>query len=149
MNLKDLQKKIPFKWRIQSVTKDGEKASCVAYIDARDVEKLLDSVCAPENWQNKYYEVKGTLCCMIGIKCGSEWIWKSDGGSESNVEKVKGELSDAFKRAAVKWGVGRFLYNEKIQWVQVNQYKQPVKPDGSRIWDLTQWVNSLERHEAR
>ena len=34
-----------------------------------------------------------------------------DCGTESNVEKQKGEASDAFKRAAVHFGIGRDLYN--------------------------------------
>jgi len=34
-----------------------------------------------------------------------------DCGTESNVEKQKGEASDAFKRAGVQLGIGRDLYN--------------------------------------
>ena len=40
MNLQELKKELTYKWRIQS-TKYG-KASCVAYIDARDAQDLLD-----------------------------------------------------------------------------------------------------------
>jgi len=112
MNVKDLKKDIPFKWRVQSVNKNG--ASCVAYIDARDVQDLLDEVCGQNSWQVKYSEHKGNLFCAIGIDNGSEYIWKEDCGTESNVEKEKGEASDAFKRAAVMWGVGRFLYSKPI-----------------------------------
>ncbi len=42
MKLKDLKKELPYKWRVQSV-KYG-KATCVAYIDARDCQDLLDEV---------------------------------------------------------------------------------------------------------
>jgi hypothetical protein len=38
-------------------------------------------------------------------------VSKMDCGTESNVEKQKGEASDAFKRAAVQFGIGRDLYN--------------------------------------
>lgn len=54
------------------------------------------------------------MICRIGIFINEHWVWKSDGGSESNIEKAKGLLSDSFKRAAVKWGVGRFLYRLTI-----------------------------------
>ena len=114
MKLKDLKKEIPFKWRVQSIKDWG--ADCVAYIDARDVQDLLDEVCFPDGWQCKYSEHKGNLFCSIGIWNSKDktWTWKSDCGTESNVEKQKGEASDAFKRAAVMWGVGRFLYSKTI-----------------------------------
>lgn len=127
MNLKDLKKEIPFKWRVQSVNQYN--ASCVAYIDARDVQDLLDEVCGQDSWQCRYSEHKGNLFCEIGIDNGTEYIWKSDCGTESNVEKQKGEASDAFKRAAVMWGVGRFLYSKeiiKLDSVQINGKWQPA-----------------------
>jgi hypothetical protein len=116
MDLKELKKELPFKWRVQSVNEYG--AQCVAYIDARDVQDLLDEVVGQENWEAKYSEQKGNLFCTIYIYCeykdGFKWVGKSDCGTESNVEKQKGEASDAFKRAAVMWGVGRFLYSKTI-----------------------------------
>lgn len=121
MNLNDLKKEIPFKWRVQSSNQWG--ASCVAYIDARDVQDILDDVCQPQNWQVSYEEHKGNLFAKIGILIDGQWVWKSDCGVESNVEKQKGEASDSFKRAAVMWGVGRFLYSKKI-------IKLPTKEDG-------------------
>ena len=45
MELKALTKKLPYKWKIQSFNKDKTKASCVAYIDSRDAQNLLDDVC--------------------------------------------------------------------------------------------------------
>ena len=54
MNLKDLSKELPFKWRVQS-TKFG-KTTCVAYIDARDCQDLLDEVVGPDKWQSMFYE---------------------------------------------------------------------------------------------
>jgi len=113
MNLEDLKKEIPFKWRVQSANQYD--ASCVAYIDARDVQDLLDDICGPENWCCKYEEHKGNLFCSIGIRDEFDtFTWKSDCGTESNVEKQKGEASDAFKRAAVMWGVFRFGYHLPI-----------------------------------
>ena len=121
MKLKDLKKEIPFKWRVQSSNQWG--ATCVAYIDARQVQDLLDEVCGAENWQCKYSEHKGNLFCTIGIRPNNSWIWKSDCGTESNVEKQKGEASDAFKRAAVMWGIGRFLYSKPVVKLPVKEKK--------------------------
>ena len=49
MKLEDLKKEIPFKWRVQTANQYG--ANCVAYIDARDVQDLLDEVCGADKWQ--------------------------------------------------------------------------------------------------
>lgn len=144
MNLQNLKKEIPFQWRIQSCSKTSAKAQCVAYIDARDAMRLLDEVCGPENWQDEYYQVKDTMFCKIGIKVGDQWVWKSDGGDVTDVEAKKGESSDSFKRACVKWGVGRFLYDMEIRWVDTNgpktdsnKYPYAIDENGKRIYDLT------------
>lgn len=46
-----------------------------------------------------------------------QWIDKTDGAEDSDIEAVKGGLSDAFKRAAVKWNIGRYLYSFNTVWV--------------------------------
>ncbi len=125
MILNNLKKEIPYKWRVQSVNQWG--ANCIAYIDARDVQDLFDDVCGQENWQVKYKECKGNLFAYIGILINNIFVWKSDCGTESAVEKQKGEASDAFKRAAVMWGAGRFLYSKKI-------VKLPVKQNEQQKW---------------
>ncbi len=153
MNLNDLKKEIPYKWRVQS-TKYG-KTTCVAYIDARDCMDILDEVCGPENWQSIFYEENGLLFCKVGIFVTNSyenvqgmWVWKSDTGSESNVEKDKGHVSDAFKRSCVKWGIGRFLYRLPIQTLQTKQWKgkdYPYAPEKDKIiFDgdtLTKYIN--------
>ena len=148
MNLEDLKKELPYKWRVQS-SRYG-KSTCVAYIDARDCQDLLDEVVGPENWQSIFYEENGLLFCKVGIQCKnlSEWVWKSDTGSESNVEKEKGHVSDAFKRACVSWGIGRFLYRLPIQTLKTKEYKgkeYPYAPEKDKIiFDgetLTNYIN--------
>lgn len=147
MDLKQLQQEIPCKWRVQSFSKNKPLAQCVAYIDARQVADLLDEVVSPENWQVDYKEVGGLLLAGIGIKNEGEWIWKWDTGSESNIEKAKGHISDAFKRAGVQWGIGRFLYSKDIKFVKANEIKTQnnfpyvVDDNGQRVWDLTEFLN--------
>jgi len=154
MNLEDLKKEIPFKWRVQSIKDWG--AQCVAYIDARDVQDLLDEVCGAENWQCKYSEHKGNLFCSIGVNVSNTdiplWIWKEDCGTESNVEKQKGEASDAFKRASVMWGVGRFLYSMDLVKLEVakdkNNKNQPSYNGkllyGDKITDACNYINKTK-----
>ncbi len=68
--------------------------------------------------------------------------------SESNVEKDKGHVSDAFKRACVSWGIGRFLYRLPIQTLTTKQWKgkdYPYAPEKDKIiFDgetLTKYIN--------
>ena len=159
MKLEDLKKEIPFKWRVQSANKWG--ASCVAYIDARQVQDLLDEVCGQDGWQCKYEDHKNNMFCSIGILVTNfintkgdttmDWVWKSDCGTESQVEKQKGEASDAFKRAAVMWGVGRFLYSQKIVKLPVKEKNGKFLPysakTGKFIYgdDISKWCNALNK----
>lgn len=150
INLKDLQKKLDYKWRVQSFSKNKPLAQCVAYVDSRDVQTLLDDVVWPENWQDKYYQVKDTMLCSIGIKIENEWVWKTDGGTETDIEWAKGELSDSFKRAAVKWGIGRFLYDMDIKFVDSSEaktqsnYPYVIDKQWKRVYDLTTYINNLK-----
>jgi hypothetical protein len=74
-----------------------------------------------------------------------------DCGTESSTEKEKGESSDSFKRAAVNWGVGRFLYDLKIVHLPANMKKEKSPPNwphvvdsrGNKVWDLTKHINGM------
>jgi len=106
-------------WRVGSTTGDKSKGMALAFIDARDVMERLDDVCSPAGWQCRYPHANGKTVCEIGLKVGDEWIWKADGAGDTDVEKEKGALSDAFKRAAVRWGIGRYLYHLPSPWVDL------------------------------
>ncbi len=84
----------------------------LAYIDARDVADRLDEVVGQAFWQNRYTCVNGVTVCEIGLKVDGEWAWKADGAPQTTIEAEKGALSDAFKRAGVKWGIARYLYDD-------------------------------------
>lgn len=114
-------------WRVGSTTADKKKGMALAYIDARDVMQRLDDVCGPGGWQREYPHANGKTVCSIGIKIGDEWIWKADGAGDSDVEAEKGALSDAFKRAAVSWGIGRYLYDVDSPWVDIEPMGRSYK----------------------
>lgn len=106
-------------WRVGSTTADKSKGMALAYIDARDVMERLDDVCGPGGWQCKYSHVGAKTVCDIGIRVGDEWVWKANGAGDTDHEAEKGALSDAFKRAAVMWGVGQYLYGLPSPWVTI------------------------------
>lgn len=109
-------------WRVGPTNKDKSKGMALAYIDARDVMERLDEVCGPAGWQCRYPHANGKTVCEIGIRSGDEWIWKADGAGDTDMEAQKGALSDAFKRAAVRWGIGRYLYDVQSPWVAIEAF---------------------------
>lgn len=125
-------------WRAQSVTKDGTKAMALAYIDARDVMDRLDSVCGAADWQCDYPHAGAKTVCRIGIKIGDEWVWKANGAGDTDIESEKGALSDAFKRAAVLWGIGRYLYDLETPWVPCEAYENEYQ--GKKKWVWKRWT---------
>jgi hypothetical protein len=148
MELSKLKDHLPYQWRVQECKEYG--ANCVAYIDSRDVQNRLDEIVGPENWQSDYKEVNEVVYGGIAIRVNNDWVWKWDCGTESNVEKEKGEASDAFKRAAVKWGIGRFLYDLKVVKLKTIKYEKNQKfyplneTTGKAIFDgseLTDYIN--------
>ena len=109
-------------WRLQQCGEKNGKiwARCLAYVTARAIESRLDEVCGSENWKNEFRAgPDGGILCGISIKCGGEWVTKWDGAENTQVESVKGGLSDAMKRAGVQWGIGRYLYDLDEGWATV------------------------------
>lgn len=115
------------KWRPGSMSKDNKSTMALAYLDARDVMDRLDEVCGL-GWQCKYSHAGSKTICDIGILIEdnqmTRWIWRADGAGDTDIEGAKGGLSDAFKRAAVRFGIGRYLYDTPNTWVKVDQYKR-------------------------
>ncbi len=115
-------------WKPGTVTRDKSKGLAMAYLTSRAVQERLDAVCGPADWRNEFREGPGG-----GVLCGlsiyvqrspdgpGEWVTKWDGAENTAVESVKGGLSGALKRAAVMWGVGRYLYELPAQWVRLDE----------------------------
>jgi hypothetical protein len=121
-------------WRIGQKTQDKKKAKLLAYIDARDVMERLDKAAGFANWQCRYsLSDAGLLICDIGLRVDGEWLWRANGAGDTQVEAEKGKCSDAFKRAAVVWGIGRYLYGLPSPWVEIDQYgkwnQDPILPE--------------------
>lgn len=111
-------------WRLRNSNDNGGYA--VPYLDSRAIQNRLDEVLGKENWQNAFTcaatgnqkESVATICTIsIYFADRGEWVSKSDGAGPTDIEPVKGGLSDAFKRAASMWGVGRYMYELSDVWV--------------------------------
>lgn len=110
-------------WRIQAQGNSGGKiwARVLAYITNRAIQDRLDSVVGVENWRNEFQKAPdGGVMCGISIRVESEWITKWDGAENTDVEGVKGGLSNSMKRAGVQWGIGRYLYNLEAEYAIIS-----------------------------
>jgi hypothetical protein len=136
-------------WRIGRKTTDKKKAQLLAYIDARDVMEVLDRAAGFENWQCRYtLSDAGLLICEVGLRIGGEWLWRANGAGDTQVEAEKGKCSDAFKRAAVVWGVGRYLYGLESPWVEIDQYGKWKKDPELPSWATPRgYIESLKPSE--
>lgn len=116
-------------WRAQT---SGEKngkywALLLAYVTNRAIQDRLDDVMGIENWRNAYDKAPdGGILCGLSLKF-DEWVTKYDGAENTAMEAVKGGLSGAMKRAAVQWGIGRYLYN--LDATIVTLYENKVNSD--------------------
>jgi hypothetical protein len=137
-------------WRVGPTTKDKKKGMALCYIDARDVMDRLDYVMGAD-WQCDYTAMPdGSYCCRIGLLIDGEWRWRSDGAvtitdsEEADAKEMaqKGSYSDAFKRAAVRWGVGRYLYDVPSPWVELDERRKIVETALPKLRSL------LNRHAA-
>ena len=113
-------------WRIQQANKDKTRGMAVAYVTNRAIQDRLDDVVGPENWHNDYKPwhssgKKESQICGISIynEERKDWNTKWDGAEDTDIESIKGGLSDSMKRAAVQWGIGRYLYKMEGVWVNV------------------------------
>jgi hypothetical protein len=127
-------------WKPQSVK--GNRALAVCFIDARDVMNRLDEVFGVDGWQDAYaQQPNGSVMCQLRVKVDGQWIEKCDVGNESDQpdsgDKFKSAVSDSLKRAAVKLGIGRYLYSLPLQWHDYDPTKkQFASPPRLPPWAL-------------
>ena len=89
------------------------------YITARTSMNRLDNVLGPENWWDDYVPGENSVLCRLTIRLpDGSTLTKADAGGYAGMadsgDDDKSGYSDAFKRAAVKFGVGRYLYRDGV-----------------------------------
>lgn len=159
-NLKSLSDPFPqedIEWFIGVTTPDKSKGLAIPFITNRAVQERLDSVCGPDGWRNEYknlgdrdirgrdgqiVDTKSSQLCGISIWSDDmqEWITKWDGAEESDIEAIKGSLSSAMKRAAVQWGIGRYLYYIESPWVEIEQQGRSYRIKPNQVIVLPGWA---------
>ncbi len=91
----------------------------LSYITARTAMNRFDNVVGPENWWDEYIPCENSVICKLTIRLADgSTLTKCDAGGYAGMadqgDDDKSGYSDAFKRAAVKFGVGRYLYRDGV-----------------------------------
>ena len=102
---------------IKSFSAAGGKS--LRYVTARTVMNRLDEIIGPENWSDDYSPGENSVLCRLTIRLPDGLsVTKADAGGYAGMpnsgDDDKSGYSDSFKRAAVKFGVGRFLYGDGV-----------------------------------
>lgn len=128
-------KKLTKQWKDKKTGK--EKQYSISYITARTVMNRLDTVVGPANWYTKFLSIPASknVECTLFLRVDGEWIGKSDIGTPSDIEPDKGAVSDALKRAAVHWGIGRELYQEGTADLSAHDDNPSPLPDTKGQYD--------------
>ena len=140
----------------RNLTKDeievrvGGGGSLLLYKTARVDANILDETVGQGNWQKKFYQVKNTMICSLGININYDdptkepyWVWKDDAGDDDyTMEKVKAEASDSFKRAGFAWGIGRCLYYGP-------KMKLPEEFKSKQFFDVSELEYDKENHISK
>lgn len=138
MTIKALRAPFPaheIKWRVGATTQAKDKGIALAYIDARCVFERLDHVVGVTGWETKIYETpSGRVLCELTI----DGVTKTDGAGDTGMEAEKGAISDAIKRAAVQWGIGRYLYSLPTVWCKIKPAGKSYKL--AEVPDLPAWA---------
>jgi hypothetical protein len=118
----------------------------VGYIDSRDVMNRLDEV-FPLAWEDSYRKVElptpaglvqGWECTITVELPDGRKISRKDVGEITDIEALKGGYSDSLKRCAVKFGIGRHLYDLPLITAPVyNQRDTSIAP-----WGEWEYCNS-------
>jgi hypothetical protein len=119
----------PSEVRFKPAVVSGNRALALAYVDARVIQDRLDDVLGVAGWQDDYECLAdGSVVCRLRLKLGDTWVTKVDVGGPSEQpdggDRLKAAFSDALKRAAVKFGIGRYLYRLPAQWVDYDPQRR-------------------------
>lgn len=132
-------------WRVgqAGLTKAGKPwAKVLAYIDSRAIMDRLDEVVGPANWRDEYQAgPAGGVICGLSLRIDGEWVTKWDGAENTDIEAIKGGISDSLKRAAVKWGIGRYLYDLGETFANISDRGEKYSHSKVKVNGKDEYVN--------
>lgn len=116
-------------WKIQTSTQDKTRSLVVPHINARIGARALDQMYGAAFWSDDFRPFSDSttwVVCRITVlsEDGSELVHREGMAEPTSIEPAKGGESDAFKRACVKLGIGRNLYDLPSVWIRTDVDKR-------------------------
>jgi hypothetical protein len=108
----------------QTMSKDGTKALAIAFVDPRAYQRRLDDAVGVANWSVEYRPLgERAIIARItitdidtGLTVVREEVGEFD---DKGLAQYPTASAQAFKRACVTLGLGRYLYDMPQTWVNV------------------------------
>lgn len=108
--------------------KESGLCKYLVYIDSRAVTILLDETFGPQNWVTDYFEAGGLIFCKLSIydEETKRWVYRTETGTEKNIEREKAICSDALKRCISRFSVTELYSTPNIYLPKRNDYRVSV-----------------------
>jgi hypothetical protein len=140
------------KWRVTHRNRDGSRGAVIAFADPRAYTDRLNQLFTPSGWTRNYDVTtvsavsrvkrdkiiqtgKVLVTCALTIArlgchsgSGEEWADEENAMTASEAQ--------AFKRAAMCFGLGRYLYKLTETWVPLDEYGKPTSLPALPQWAL-------------
>ena len=145
-----LQEPFPVKylsWTVIATKKDKSDALVSPYVGRHHIMARFDDVLGPMNWQTGVQGQVGYLIKGIGIRFekSEEWVWRWEPGvyiaaTDKNRRRIEvlGSATVGLRRAAIEWGVGRYLKFITAQWVPYDSFTKKIR-EAPHIENQTFW----------
>jgi hypothetical protein len=139
-------------WRVMNTSHDKKRGQIVPYADPRAYTDRLNALFSPQGWTRTYrvetmnnitrveknesfLTGKVLVTCTVtiiglGSHSGTGEEWAHDPNSLTAAD------AQAFKRACCQFGLGRYFYDFVAPWVDLDQYRQPVKTPALPAWAM-------------
>ncbi len=114
----------------------------MAYVDARAVMNRLDWVFGPSGWEDEYTHLENGrfLCCLRCRFPGDQWVVHGGGGAlskqDDSGDQIKAAMSEALKNAAIRFGIGRYLYELPKLYLPMRDKYNFAQPPQLPAWAL-------------
>src|ERR1700753_3932644 len=160
---------VPFRpslieWRVMNVSNEGTRGQIAPYADQRAYTDRLNEIFTPGGWTRKYTVTTSAnfernddkkLVAKVFVTCdltihgigshsamGEEWADNDFAGTSAEAQ--------AFKRACSCFGLGRYLYNFTIAWVDLDDRGRPKEIPELFGWATPQgWRTGLRPDEQQ
>lgn len=122
--------------KVQSMNKERTKAMLVLYLQHTDVYDRLEKV--DPNWESQIlHQERVGDTVFVRMKMVLKGVSRENVGDGND---AKSATSDALKRVAMLFGVGRYLYDSETVWVDYNE-----KTDRYRKWTVADYDAAARR----